>query len=84
MIYGKAAKCHMLFSRIREVKVSSDWFKRVLVIFCRFLNVQLFAISASYTENDIGRGARKVISDLNGSLGSRRFLYVMNEGTSFA
>ena len=78
-MYGKAAKCHMLFSRIREVKVPSDWFKRVLVIFCRF-----FAISASYTENDIGRGARKVISDLNGSLGSRRFLYVMNEGTSFA
>ena len=49
-----------------------------------FTNLQLFAISTSYTENDIGRGARKVISDLNGSLGSRRFLYVMNQGTSFA
>ena len=39
--------------------------------------VQLIAISVSYAENEIGRGARKVISDLNGSLGSRHFLYVM-------
>ena len=29
-------------------------------------------------------GTRKVISDLNGSLGSRYFLYVMSERTSFA
>ena len=43
-----------------------------------------FAISASYTANDIGGGAREVISDLNGSLGPRHFPYVMNERTSFA
>ena len=43
-----------------------------------FTNVYLFAI------NDNGGGARKVISDLNGSLGFRHFLYVMNERTSFA
>ena len=47
-------------------------------------NVYLFAISASYTANDIGGGAREVISDLNGSLGPRHFPYVMNERTSFA
>ena len=34
--------------------------------------------------HDIGGDAREVISDLNGSLGSRNFLYVMNERTSFA
>ena len=43
-----------------------------------------FVISASYAVNDIGGGARKVISDLNGSLGSQYFLYVLNERTSFA
>ena len=69
----------------------SDWFRCVLVVsfyvakvFSSFLtNVQLFAISASYQVNDIGGGACKVISDLNGSLGSRFFLYVMNKRTSF-
>ena len=45
---------------------------------------RLFAISVSYAVNDIGGGARKVISDLNGSLESRHFLYVMNKRTSFA
>ena len=40
--------------------------------------------AASYPANDISGGARKVISDLNGSLGSRHFLYVMNNRTSFA
>ena len=66
----------------------SDWFRCVLVISfyvakvfsdsvtqsssC-FTNVKIFAISASYAVNDIGGGARKVISDLNGSLGSRHF-----------
>ena len=39
-----------------------------------FLFHQLFAISASYVVNDIGEGTRKVISDLNGSPGSRHFL----------
>jgi len=33
---------------------------------------------------DVGGGAREVISDLNGSLGSRYFLGVVNERTSFA
>ena len=41
-------------------------------------------MSAIYAGNDIGGGARRVISDLNGSLGSRHFLYVMNERTGFA
>ena len=49
-----------------------------------FTNVQLFAISASYAAVDIGGGAREVISDLNGSLGLRHFLHVMNERTSYA
>ena len=42
------------------------------------------AISASYAVYNIGGGTRKVISDLNGSVGSGYFLYVMNERTSFA
>ena len=32
----------------------------------------------------LAEGARKVISDLNGFLGSRHFLYFMNERKSFA
>ena len=43
-----------------------------------------FATSASYAIDHIGGGARKVIFDLNGSLGSRHFLYIINERTSFA
>ena len=89
----------MLFRMIREIKVSSDWFGCVLVtpiygadVFSEsvtessscFTNVKLFAISASYAADDIGGGARKVISDLIGSLGSRHFLCVMNERKSFA
>ena len=34
--------------------------------------------------DDIGEGARELISDLNGSLGSRRFLYFVKERKSFA
>ena len=34
--------------------------------------------------DDIGEGARELISDLNGSIGSRRFLYFVNERKSFA
>ena len=34
--------------------------------------------------DDIGVGARKMISNFNGSLGSGYFLYVMNERTSYA
>ena len=33
---------------------------------------------------DIGGGARKMISDLDGSLGFRNFLLVVNETTTFA
>ena len=43
-----------------------------------------YAISASRAINDIGGGTREVISDLDGSLGFRHFLYVMNERTGFA
>ena len=41
-------------------------------------------MNVSYTVVDIGGGAREVISDLNRFLGSRHFLYVMNERTGFA
>ena len=44
----------------------------------------LFSISVSYAVDDTGGGAREVVSDLNRSLGSKHFLYVMNERTSFA
>ena len=39
-----------------------------LVVFC-FDNVHIFAISASYAIDDIGKGAREVISNLNGAPG---------------
>ena len=42
-------------------------------------NIQLIAKGASYAINDIGGGTRKVISDLNGSLRSRYFLYDLPE-----
>ena len=41
-------------------------------------------ISASYAIDDFGGGAREVISDLNGFLGSRYFVGVGNERTGFA
>ena len=83
---------------IREIKVSDDWFwcswhfflGREGVLGIGHLVVFLFpqcvalVISASYAVNDIGEGTRKVISDLNWSLGFRHFLYVTNERTSFA
>ena len=46
--------------------------------------VTFFSISVSYAVDDTGGGAREVVSDLNRSLGSHHFLYVMNEKTSFA
>ena len=49
-----------------------------------FADVYLFAVSASYAMDDIGGGAHEVISDLNGSLGSRYFLGIVNERTGFA
>ena len=89
----------MLFRMIREIKDSSEWFGCVLVIsfyaarvflesvtysYSCFASLLLITISASYAVNDIGGGTHKVISDLNRSLGSRYFLYVMNERTSFS
>ena len=47
---------------------------------CKFF----FAMRTRYVTDDIGGGAREVISDLDGSLGSRHFLYVVYERTSFA
>ena len=80
----------MMLRMVREIKLSSDWFGCVLVISfyvamvfsesvtwsssC-FTNVKLFAISASYTVDNFGGGVREVISDLNGYIGSRHFLY---------
>lgn len=43
-----------------------------------------YAIGASRAINDIGGGTREVISDLDGSLVFRHFLYVTNERTGFA
>ena len=43
-----------------------------------------FLSSASYAVDDIGRGTGEMISDVDGSLGSRYFLKVENEGTCFA
>ena len=53
---------------------------QVVFLFHRCLT---FATSTSYAVDDISEGAREVIRDLNGSLRSRHFLYVMNESTSF-
>ena len=53
----------------------------VVYLFRRYTT---FAKSASYTVDDIGRSIDKMISDLNGSLGSRQFLNVANERTCFA
>ena len=77
---------------IRETKVSSDWSGWILlfslyvakVFSASVTNVWPFSISVSYAVDDTGGGAREVVSDLNRSLGSQRFLYVMNERTSFA
>ena len=44
-------------------------------------DVKLFAKSASYSVDDIGRGTSEMISDIDGSLGSRYFLNVPNERT---
>ena len=45
----------------------------------RFFHVYLFAISASYAIDDIGGGSGEFINDLNGSLGSRYFLNVLDK-----
>ena len=54
-----------------------------LVVFL-FHQCITFKVIASYAVNDIGGGARKVISELNRSLGSRHFFYFMNERRGFA
>ena len=68
------------------MSIASDWFGCVLVISFYVVKVfsELLAISTSYEVHDTGRGTRKVITNLNRSLGSRNFLYVMNERTGFA
>ena len=88
----------MLFKMIWEIKESSDCIGCVLFIplyvakvFSKsvawlsscFANEYLL-LSASYAMDDIGVGARKMIRNFNGSLGSGYFLYVMNERTSYA
>ena len=60
----------MLLRMIGQINVSSNWFRCVFVVFLCFPNVLLFAKSASYTVDDIGRGTGKMIRDLNGWLGS--------------
>ena len=54
-----------------------------LVVFL-FHQCITFSVSTGYVIYDIGRGPREVIIDLNGSLGSLHFLYVINERKSFA
>ena len=95
---GKAANCHMLLRMIREIKVSSDWFRCVLVISLYVAKVFSESVtkSSSCLTNVIfcnecklcskwhWRSARKLINDLNASLGSRQFLYVMSQRESFA
>ena len=76
--------------------MSSNWFGCVFVVpflrregVLRIVVIRL-PVSSMYTFcnksklNDIGGDTGEVISDLNGSLGSRCFLDVMNERTSFA
>ena len=46
-----------------------------------FANEKLFAKSASYAVSHIGRGTGEMISDLDGSFGSRYFRRVANERT---
>ena len=74
------------------------WLERVLVIpfyvtklfseratqlsLC-FANACVLAINTVFTIDYIDGGAREMISNLNGSLGSRNVLEVMNERTSF-
>ena len=54
--------CHSF--RCREVILGIGH----LVVYC-FANVHIFALSASYAMDDIGRDAREVISNLNGTPG---------------
>ena len=60
------------------MSIASDLFGCVLVISFYVAKVfsELLAISTSYEVHDIGRGARRVITNLNRSLGSRNFLLV--------
>ena len=80
-IYATNERCTFSFIKINIAKVFSE---SVTQTSSCFADVQLIAISAGYAVNNIGGGTCKVINDLNGSFGSRYFLYVMNERTSFA
>ena len=59
---GWMRPCHSF--RCREVVLGIGH----LVVYC-FANVHIFALSASYAIDDIGRGAREVIGNLNGTPG---------------
>ena len=82
----------MLLRMIREIKVSTTGQNESFSFHStsrrcsrhRSPMCDLFSISVSYAVDDTGGGAREVVSDLNRSLGSQHFLYVMNERTSFA
>ena len=87
----------MLLRMMGQIKVSSDRFRCIVVVFLYVAKVFLlvvslfrrrnffffFAKSASYTVDDIGLGTGKMISDLKGSLGSRQFSTLQNEKKMF-
>ena len=78
--------------RLRWVFVVFLYVTEVLLIFSEsvassspyFADVWLFAKTASYTIDDNCWGRGKMISDLDGSLGSRYLLNATNERTCFA
>ena len=80
---------------IGEMKECRDRFRCVFAVFLyvqmlfsesvawpspRFADVYLFAKTVSYAVNDIGWGTGEMISDLDGSLGSRHFLTLRMKG----
>ena len=58
--------------------------ERVIELSLCFANACVLAINTVFTIDYIDGGAREMISNLNGSLGSKNVLEVMNERTSFA
>ena len=99
LMQGKAANRHVFFEMIKEIKMPRDWFRCVFVILLNvtlmfsesvaqssscFANVQLFTQCAGYAIDNICRGTRETISDLNSSLRARYFVSVLDERTSFA
>ena len=90
--------CDLLLRMIGEFKVSRDRFRRIFVFSLYVTNLfsesslsdlpvcqrKLFAKSASYAISHICWGTGEMISDLDGSFGSRYFRRVANERTWFA